>query len=480
MKRKVYIRTDGSADIGLGHIVRCMSLSHMLTNDFTIRFYALEIPDSLKTEIIQNGWEITDIEKESDFLESLCGKEIVALDGYQFDSDYQKQIKSKGCKLVCIDDFHDQYFYADLVINHAPGVSKDDYEGESYTKYLLGPDYALLRPEFLDSNSQAEKCSKGIKNIFICFGGADSKNLTAKLLSWLPSKGYTVTIVLGNAYNHQDVLNKIKEERKDLEIHVKSSLSAKEMRNELEKADLAIVPASGISLEVLVVGVPAIIGHYTSNQVVMYEGLVSKKGFYAADDFSKSNFSIALKAANENYELPEHKNPSNISKRLESEFKKLRSQIELSVRKATEEDIDDLFEWANDPVARKNSYRQEKVEYASHVKWVVNKLSDSDCLFLIFEKIKSQKIGFVRFDIDEHKNWIISINVAPSQRGKGYSVELLRRAVKYFIKMKGKRVVWAYIKKVNIASIKAFERAGFEVQKEVSIKGEESILMIWK
>jgi RimJ/RimL family protein N-acetyltransferase len=114
------------------------------------------------------------------------------------------------------------------------------------------------------------------------------------------------------------------------------------------------------------------------------------------------------------------------------------------------------------------------------VNWVRNKLSDSGCLFLIFENRKSEKIGFVRFDKDDQKNWIISINIAPSQRGKGYSVELLRRAVKYFINLKGEEVVRAYIKKTNTASIKAFESAGFEVQKEVSIKGEESILMIWK
>lgn len=480
MHKDIYIRCDGSPEIGLGHVVRCMSLAHMLTDDFSIHFYVLEIPDSLENEIIQYGWEITVLEKEPDFLNKLTGNEIVVLDGYQFDSDYQKQIMSKGCKLVCIDDFHDQYFYADLVINHAPGVTVEDYEGESYTKYLLGPDYALLRPEFLNSNSQEIKNSKGIKNVFICFGGSDCKNLTAKVLSWLPSKDYSVTVVLGNAYSHKGKLNQVIEEREDLKIALKNSLNGKEMRSELEKADLAIVPASGISLEALMVGVPTIIGHYTSNQVGMYEVLATRKGFYDAGDFSKFNFLDAFNSVTENYQCPENANPSNISKRLKSEFKKLRFQIELSVRKATEKDIDDLFEWANDPITRKNSYNQEKIDYDSHVKWVVNKLSDSDCLFLIFENIKSQKIGFVRFDRDEQKNWVISINIAPSQRGKGYSVELLRRAIRYFTNKRGYELIKAYIKKINAASIKAFERAGFEVQKEVEFKSVESILMIWK
>jgi len=481
MEQKVYIRADGSSDNGLGHVVRCISLAHMLNNDFSIHFFALEIPDALKKEIIQNGWEITVLKKETDFLKSLIGNEIVVLDGYQFEADYQKQIKNKRCKLVCIDDFHDQHFYADLVINHAPGVNKENYDGESYTKFLLGTDYALLRPEFLESKTSDKKdFTKGVKNVFICFGGSDVKNLTAKTLSWLPSKDYSVSVVLGNAYSHQDKLNEVIEERQGLEIHVKNSLSAKEMKHELERADLAIVPASGISLEALMIGIPTIIGHYTSNQIGMYNGLVNRKGFYDAFDYTRDRFIDAFETATENYQRQEKVNPSDISKRIKNEFMKLRHYLELKQRSVTDNDIEDLFDWANDPITRENSYNPEKIDYTTHVKWIQNKLNSSDCVFLMFENAKAQKVGIVRFDRDKKKNWVISINIAPSQRGNGYSVEILKRALSYFIKNKGEAEIEAYIKKGNIASIKAFERAGFEILSNVNIKGEESILMIWK
>jgi UDP-2,4-diacetamido-2,4,6-trideoxy-beta-L-altropyranose hydrolase len=297
MNQNVFIRADGSADVGLGHIVRCMSLAHMLKSDFTIHFCVLEIPDSLKSEINQYGWDVTVIEKESEFLNELTGKEIVVLDGYQFDSDFQRQIKRRGCKLVCIDDFHNQHFYADLVINHAPDVTKDDYMGEIYTKYLLGPDYALLRPEFLESKFyEKKKISRDIKNIFICFGGSDSKNLTAKILSWIPSKDYSVTVVLGNAYSHQDKLAETIEERPDLEISVKTSLSAKEMRHELEKADLAVVPASGILFEVISARLPAISGYYIDNQQGIYSGFKYLGCIIDAKNFEKEYFHEAIKA----------------------------------------------------------------------------------------------------------------------------------------------------------------------------------------
>jgi UDP-2,4-diacetamido-2,4,6-trideoxy-beta-L-altropyranose hydrolase len=267
----------------------------MLDDDFTISFFCLAIPDSLKNEVTDEGWKVTMLETENEFEEYLLGDEIVVLDGYQFDSEYQKKIKEKGSKLVCIDDFHDQFFYADLVINHAPGVYKEDYKGESYTKYLLGPDYALLRPEFLETvpDKRIDR-NRNVKNIFICFGGSDSKSLTAKVLSWLPSKGHSITIVIGDAYSHQDELNEVIKERKDFEINVKNSLSAKEMRLELEYSDLAIVPASGILFEVLSIGLPVISGYYTDNQMAIYSGFLEEEVFFDGKSFSKKSFNEAL------------------------------------------------------------------------------------------------------------------------------------------------------------------------------------------
>lgn len=295
MKQKLYIRADGSADIGLGHVVRSTSLAYMLKNDFSIHFFTLKIPDVFKKEIIQNGFQITVFKKEADFLGELNVSDIIVLDGYQFDSKYQKEVKNKGSKLVCIDDFHNQHFYADLVINHAPGITRDVYDGEPFTKYLLGPDYALLRPEFLESKQVDKKRNlRDVKKIFICFGGSDIKNLTAQVLSWLPSKGYSVTIILGSAYSHQKALNRVLKERQDLEINVTQSLSAKEMRNEMSLADLAIVPASGILFEAISLGVPAISGYYVDNQQGIYEGFKSMNVFIDAKQFDREDLLTAI------------------------------------------------------------------------------------------------------------------------------------------------------------------------------------------
>lgn len=292
----VVIRTDGSTEIGLGHVVRCISLAHMLKDGFDIHFYAREMPNVLKKEITDKGWDITTIKQESDFFAVLTGKEIVVLDGYHFDSDFQKKVKATGSKLVCIDDLHNQYFYADTVINHAPGLDESVYKGLPYTKYLLGPKYALLRPEFLkENNSPKRKIKDKIENIFICFGGADIKNLSSKVLAWLPAdSNYEVTVIVGSSFTGYKKLEKVISERKDLSVSVKSSLSAKEMREEMLKTDIGIVPASSILFEIIASRVPAISGYYVDNQYDIYQGFNNLDIFKGVEDFKQEKMVSAL------------------------------------------------------------------------------------------------------------------------------------------------------------------------------------------
>jgi spore coat polysaccharide biosynthesis predicted glycosyltransferase SpsG len=57
------------------------------------------------------------------FLSFLKGDEIVFLDNYFFTTDYQREIKERGCKLVCIDDMHDEHYVADVVLGFCRGSS---------------------------------------------------------------------------------------------------------------------------------------------------------------------------------------------------------------------------------------------------------------------------------------------------------------------------------------------------------------------
>src|SRR2546428_2981769 len=172
MKSKVYIRVDGNQEIGLGHLVRCLALAQMLTPYFEITFACKQIPVNMAKEISQSGLGFIVIQEEEDFISLITDGNIVVLDGYGFNSSFQKEIKRKNCKLVCIDDLHEKEFFADLVINHSPGVSSNDYRAQTYTQFALGAKYALLRHSFLDQAKHQRKIDK-LETILICFGGSD-------------------------------------------------------------------------------------------------------------------------------------------------------------------------------------------------------------------------------------------------------------------------------------------------------------------
>jgi UDP-2,4-diacetamido-2,4,6-trideoxy-beta-L-altropyranose hydrolase len=166
----------------MGHVMRCVALADMLKNDFKI-FFAIQEPEK---NVIKNINVATkkliilpsskDYNQDAlNFSNFLLSTDIVVLDGYNFRNTYQKIIKDKGCQLVAIDDLYSWHHLADVVINHAPEVSKYSYSKEASSRLYFGLDYALLRKEFLASKSPTEE-KFFLKRIFLNMGASDQNN----------------------------------------------------------------------------------------------------------------------------------------------------------------------------------------------------------------------------------------------------------------------------------------------------------------
>lgn len=133
----------------------------------------------------------------------------------------------------------------------------------------------------------------------------------------------------------------------------------------------------------------------------------------------------------------------------------------LILRIAALEDSLDLFNWRNDPVTREMSRNTDIVLWESHRQWYQKTLTDAKKKILIAEN-EEGKIGMVRFDYQEIPNSAeININLNPSFRGRGFAQSVLNSACDYGFSQLGLNRIYAEIKKVNTASIKIFERAGF-------------------
>ncbi|MCP4847277.1 MAG: GNAT family N-acetyltransferase [Verrucomicrobiaceae bacterium] len=140
----------------------------------------------------------------------------------------------------------------------------------------------------------------------------------------------------------------------------------------------------------------------------------------------------------------------------------------MSVRLANISDSGDIFAWRNDKLTRRMSHSTDKVEWEDHSKWFEASLSNPNRLLLICSLANDgSKAGVVRFDTESDES-VISINLAPSMRGKGFAKPCLEAALTYFRKEKPaiKRVK-AEIKSLNEASRRLFVRVGFVFLEEM-------------
>lgn len=147
---------------------------------------------------------------------------------------------------------------------------------------------------------------------------------------------------------------------------------------------------------------------------------------------------------------------------------------ELSFRSAELDDCDLLFNWANDPSTRQNSYNSEPIKYVEHVSWYKKNISER---MLIFFDYAGRPVGITRLDY-KNDEWIIGITVDGMHRGKGYSVQMLKIAVKEYSRQnKIIDKIIAYIKVGNEISKKAFVKAGFEETSQLDINNIRSYKM---
>ena len=279
MKRRVIFRVDGNSQIGLGHIVRCCAFAEMLRMDFEILFSVISPSESIKQIINSVSTHITELSDKDElvFFKSLEKNDIVILDGYAFSSEYQKSIKGKGCKLICIDDLHSIHFVADAVINQSASVSIQEYSIEDYTKLYLGFDYALLRTPFLI----VAKIKREIGNVskaFVSMGGADSNNVSLKVIDAIIESGRfnLVNVLIGSANKNTELIKDYTKKQSNFRIQLHLDLSAEQVFKTIQGSDVAFCPASSIALECCAVGIPLFVGFTADNQIGILNTLVKK------------------------------------------------------------------------------------------------------------------------------------------------------------------------------------------------------------
>jgi len=138
----------------------------------------------------------------------------------------------------------------------------------------------------------------------------------------------------------------------------------------------------------------------------------------------------------------------------------------LNIRKVIESDSKVIFEWRNDDLTRKMFRTSALVKWKEHSEWLASTLKNPNRCLLMCETINSKPIALIRFDI-KGQSAELSINLSPSQRGKGFAPKCLSLALDYFenhYPLVSNLI--AEIKTLNFSSRKLFEKVGFNLIEE--------------
>lgn len=131
-------------------------------------------------------------------------------------------------------------------------------------------------------------------------------------------------------------------------------------------------------------------------------------------------------------------------------------------RYATKEDVDLIFNWANEEEVRRNSFCSEQIKYEDHVIWYERLLADTakNCQLILMEG--ESPVAQCRLKIiDGYAE--VGYSVDCNHRGKGIGSAMLAMLTTW-IKENRKDVttIVARVKPDNEASYKAFTKNGYE------------------
>jgi len=223
----------------------------------------------------------------------------VVVDGYQFDSGYQRNLKNAGLKLLLVDDLGQcGHYFADLVLDQNVHTTDEIYANrESYTRLLLGPDYALLRREFHARGDWRRNIPAIGRKVLITMGGSDPDNLTLRLvgaLNKISIPNLEITVVAGGS-NPQ--LPELQRTLAGLKAPIRLVRNPSNMPEIMDDSDIAIICAGGTLWELLYAGCATFSYFRTPTQgqiVAELDAMGAIRSMGAAADFQPNRLACPL------------------------------------------------------------------------------------------------------------------------------------------------------------------------------------------
>lgn len=278
--RAVAFRCNAGVQTGFGHLMRCRELARLLAERGVASvMYGPEARQRAEADrSLFAAWRPApfpdpDEDEQGDFL-AFCrsaGARHAILDDYRIDPSYQRRLHEAGLRFLHQFDASapPERFWADFAVNANLHETEETHArriANPHGRLLLGPAYAVLRPEFraVEKRPPAKRAS----TVLLTFGGGDDRGMILRTLTALEphiSSGLKVEIISGALNPRNDGIRAALENRRDgrVTLHVNPPDVARIMA----RADIAVMAGGTSTYEAAHCGAPMVLVALTPNQV---------------------------------------------------------------------------------------------------------------------------------------------------------------------------------------------------------------------
>ncbi|CAH8767389.1 UDP-2,4-diacetamido-2,4,6-trideoxy-beta-L-altropyranose hydrolase [Paenibacillus dendritiformis] len=268
---EVVIRVDASEQIGLGHIMRCLTLADMLKQrGASTTFISRPLPQAIYVQIKKHGHKIRILRDKFILLEDADAViqilhsfeaviDLLIIDQYELDYVWERCIRPYVKHIAVIDDLANRRHDCDFLLDQN---FVENMEGR-YNKLVppecqlfLGPKNALLRQEFYTNIEKVQPRNK-VDSALVSFGGSDPTGETMKIVrairkGILPKLHYS--IVIGGANARAKEIEDQCRQLKNISVH----LNAQNMSELILESDICIGSPGISTWERCILGLPSI------------------------------------------------------------------------------------------------------------------------------------------------------------------------------------------------------------------------------
>lgn len=282
---KIIIRADANPSIGMGHIMRCLSIADAAF-DFGHKVKFITAGEKAATLVQGRGYEATVLDTDYRDMDSELNRwpdtaaDFIIVDSYYVTQSYLSSLMQR-CRLVYIDDAAAFAYPVDILVNYNAYGEAIDYRGLysrsgiDIPKLVLGPAFAPLRSMFRDVGQHAQP--KEVKHILFSTGGSDELHLTSALIRYIINSNaydrislqrgrkanFIFHFLIGAMNKDQAAVHALSAGQNNIILHE----SVTDMRSLIEPMDLAVSAAGSTLYEIASCGVPLVTYSLADNQL---------------------------------------------------------------------------------------------------------------------------------------------------------------------------------------------------------------------